>query len=538
MASQTLSSIHYGGYTYSVGDTIKLNSNYMFTSITGTNKKYNDVYQTNVWEITTIYNPDYYSYEIYNPIQLTVYSGDTSTGGGYVALSQILEGSGGTPDTYTISYNANGGSGAPGNQTKTYNVTLTLSSTKPTRSGYDFLGWSTSSTATSATYGAGGSYTANSGATLYAVWKLKTYTVTFNANGGTCSTGSKTVNHGSTYGTLPTPTRTGYTFLGWYTSATGGSKVTSSTSYPNSGNITLYAHWDANPYTYNIVYKSSSGKQLGTSTATYDYDTTNTISPNSFDGYTSPNSQSVKWDSISAKTITFTYSLITYDVTIDCNEGVGVSSTTYNVESPDFTLGEPIRTGYAFTGWTGSNGDTVNKTVTIYTGSFGDKSYVANWAENVLTVNYYSNFATSSFEGALNIVDKDSNVLVKQTEYLYATEYVDGLEDYSSTDSSVCLKRTGYFATGFWGVDIDGTIQISETQGFTTGQELAVALGVTLENGDASIDVYALWKPANVCYYKTENEYKLCNSLYKVNGKWYPAIMYKKIDGTWRQSVI
>ena len=72
--------------------------------------------------------------------------------------------------TYTITYNANGGSGAPSSQTKTYGTALTLSSTTPTRTGYTFLGWATSSTATSATYSASGSYTANSDATLYAVW--------------------------------------------------------------------------------------------------------------------------------------------------------------------------------------------------------------------------------------------------------------------------------------------------------------------------------------------------------------------------------
>ena len=74
--------------------------------------------------------------------------------------------------SYTITYNANGGSGAPSSQTKYYGVSLTLSTTKPTRSGYTFLGWSTSSSATSATYAAGATYTANSAATLYAVWEL------------------------------------------------------------------------------------------------------------------------------------------------------------------------------------------------------------------------------------------------------------------------------------------------------------------------------------------------------------------------------
>ena len=72
--------------------------------------------------------------------------------------------------TYTISYNMNGGSGTISNQTKTNDIALKLSTTKPTRQGYTFSGWSTSSNATTAQYQPGGSYTANSAATLYAVW--------------------------------------------------------------------------------------------------------------------------------------------------------------------------------------------------------------------------------------------------------------------------------------------------------------------------------------------------------------------------------
>lgn len=79
--------------------------------------------------------------------------------------------------SYTVSFNANGGSDAPGNQTKWYNETLTLPSTKPTRSGYAFLGWATSSSG-SVAYSAGGSYTSNSGATLYAIWKPQASTLT------------------------------------------------------------------------------------------------------------------------------------------------------------------------------------------------------------------------------------------------------------------------------------------------------------------------------------------------------------------------
>ena len=73
--------------------------------------------------------------------------------------------------TYAVTYNANGGTGAPGSQTKTHGVTLTLSSTVPTRANYIFQGWATSSTGAVA-YQPGGSYTANAAVTLYAIWKV------------------------------------------------------------------------------------------------------------------------------------------------------------------------------------------------------------------------------------------------------------------------------------------------------------------------------------------------------------------------------
>lgn len=74
-------------------------------------------------------------------------------------------------NSYVVSYNANGGSGAPSDQLKYYGTSITLSSTVPTRSGYTFLGWSTSSAATSATYQPGSTFTLNADTTLYAVWR-------------------------------------------------------------------------------------------------------------------------------------------------------------------------------------------------------------------------------------------------------------------------------------------------------------------------------------------------------------------------------
>ena len=168
-----------------------------------------------------------------------------------------------TAQTYTVSYNANGGSNAPASQTKVHGVTLTLSSTIPYRFNYEFLGWSTSSSATTATYTAGGSYTGNASVTLYAVWKYKpaTYTVGYDANGGTGAPGRQTKTYGVTL-TLTTiqPTRKNYLFLGWSKdrNATSASYSVGG-SYTDNSDVTLYAVWRYEPETYTVRYDANGG---------------------------------------------------------------------------------------------------------------------------------------------------------------------------------------------------------------------------------------------------------------------------------------
>ena len=158
---------------------------------------------------------------------------------------------------YAVSFNANGGTGAPSNQTKYYKTNLSLNETKPIRTGYTFQGWSTSSSATSAEYQPGGSYTKDQSVTLYAVWKANSYTVTYDACGGSVSPSNKSVTYDSTYGTLATPTRTGYSFAGWFTAASGGTQITSGTEVTTASNHTIYAHWTAN--TYTVAYNANGG---------------------------------------------------------------------------------------------------------------------------------------------------------------------------------------------------------------------------------------------------------------------------------------
>ena len=148
-------------------------------------------------------------------------------------------------DNYRVTYNANGGTGAPGAQTKWAHTALKLSSTKPSRTGYTFQGWATSSGG-SVAYQPGGTYTGNAALTLYAVWKLITYTVKYDANGGTGAPGNQTKNYGQSLTLSSTiPTRTNYNFKGWGTSAESTTVAyEAGASYTNNAAITLYAIWE------------------------------------------------------------------------------------------------------------------------------------------------------------------------------------------------------------------------------------------------------------------------------------------------------
>ena len=162
-----------------------------------------------------------------------------------------------TLKTYTVAYDANEGTGAPEAQTKQHNVALTLSTTEPTRAGYEFAGWNTKADGTGDNYDAGASYTANANVTLYAQWTENTVEVTLNANGGKFGDeDSKMVSEtfGESYAkTLAeTPTREGYTFKGWFTASEGGEMITSASKVTNAVAHTVYAQWT--PITYTVKF--------------------------------------------------------------------------------------------------------------------------------------------------------------------------------------------------------------------------------------------------------------------------------------------
>lgn len=150
-----------------------------------------------------------------------------------------------SPKTYTVTYNANSGSGAPSAQTKTGGVTLTLSSTKPTRTGYSFLNWNTKSDGSGSKYASGGSYTTNAAVTLYAQWDPIKYSVVYDTNGGTGVIEQQTKIYGTTLQLTTTkPSRAYYDFINWCTDPNGlGDVYESGDVYTGNANLKLYAIW-------------------------------------------------------------------------------------------------------------------------------------------------------------------------------------------------------------------------------------------------------------------------------------------------------
>ena len=147
--------------------------------------------------------------------------------------------------TKTVRLNANGGKVSPASKVVTCGKTYGTLPT-PTRTGYEFDGWYTRESS-GIKVDKNTSVGTNPPTTLYAHWIGKKYTVTLDANGGTVGMKSRTATYGSEYPALPAPTREGYSFDGWYTQKTGGTKVDDNTTVTTAADHTLYAHWHLTP---------------------------------------------------------------------------------------------------------------------------------------------------------------------------------------------------------------------------------------------------------------------------------------------------
>lgn len=268
---------------------------------------------------------------------------------------------------HDVHYDANGGSGAPADQTKTYGKDLTLSSTKPTRGGHTFLSWNTKADGTGDTYQPGATYTHDQDGgtvTMYAKWRVWKHTIHYNANSGSNAPTDQTKTYGQALSLSSSkPTRNGYTFLGWNTKADGtGTDYASGVNYTHDqdgGTVTLYAKWT--PWKHIVHYN----KNVPTSSA----------------------SQTVS------------------NMPVDQTKTFGQLMTISNLV--------PTRKGYTFAGWyTQSNGTgTKYNPGSNYAAdqNGGTVNLYAKWTPWTYKIKYDKNVSSSSSSQAVNNMPEDQS---------------------------------------------------------------------------------------------------------------------------------
>ncbi|CAH0534995.1 hypothetical protein [Oscillospiraceae bacterium] len=320
-------------------------------------------------------------------------------------------------NTYTVTLNTNGGTINSGNVTGyTYGVGATLPTADDmTYTGYTFKGWYDNEGLTGFPVTAI-SDTETGNKEYWAKWEANAYTVTLNTNGGTINNGNVTEYTYGVGATLPTDvTRTGYTFKGWYDNENlTGSPVTA-IGGTEMGNKEYWAKWEINQYT--ITFDTAGGSVVTPITQDYGTAITAPADPTKT-GYTFAGWSPALPATMPAENMTVTaqWTLERYTISYNLNNGTATGNPdSYTVESDAITLNTPTRPGYTFTGWSGTGLDGENNmTVTIPTGSTGDRSYTAHWRYNGGGGSGYSYYTIKATAGAGGSIAPSGNVSVRE----------------------------------------------------------------------------------------------------------------------------
>jgi len=331
---------------------------------------------------------------------------------------------------WTISFNANGGTGSMTAATVVNGSGYTIPANTFNWTNHAFMRWDTSPAGTGTSYAAGAniaSVTAN--ITLYAIWQIDSCTITFNGNGATAgSMTSGTVAYGGDY-TIPANafSRTGYTFLRWNTSSAGnGTNYAAGAEIPDvTSNITLYAIWQITTRAISFNPVSSSGSGTGTMTAvTVDYGSNYTTPVCTFSppaGYSFS-----RWNTL-ASGLGFSYNpgeqvpnvtanttlyaiwqINTYTVTFNANGGTGIMTNgtvnyggNYTVPVNSFT-----RTGYTYQRWNtqAAGGGTNYSAGEIISGVTSNVTLYAIWQITTMTISFNPVSSTGTGTGSMSSV--------------------------------------------------------------------------------------------------------------------------------------
>ena len=266
----------------------------------------------------------------------------------------------------------------------------------PARQGYTFAGWTPEVAAT-----------VTADATYTAQWTANQYTLTLDANGGKVESATLTVTYDAAIGTLPVPTRTGYTFNGWFDAE--GKEVTAETVYTVADNSTVTAKWTANQYTLTL---DANGGKVEPATLTVTYDAAiGTLPVPTRTGYTFAGWFDAQGKEATAETVytvagdstvTAKWTANEYILTLNANGGMFVMPLTEDAEAVttltitvvyDQPIGElpvPERAGYTFNGWFDADGNEVTA-ATVYTIA-GDSTVTAKWTANKYTITLNPNY--------------------------------------------------------------------------------------------------------------------------------------------------
>ena len=297
---------------------------------------------------------------------------------------------------YTITLDLNGGSGQ---EKVIYTITdEDFELPTPTRNGYEFVGWTgeritTPQTSVKIPRGSTGNkaYTAN--------WKVIQYTIITLLEGGNAgSSGAYVYTVEETF-TLPTPTRTGYTFWGW--TGEGITKPQPNVTIPkgSTGDKTYIENWVETGYTITLDLNGGSGKEKVIYTMTdEDFELpTPTRNGYEFVGWTGERittpqtSVKIPKGSTGNKAYTANWKVIRYTITLVTNGGAVIASIRYTVEDSVTLPIPPERPGYEFAGWVlDGSGQFPSTPMIIPEGSTGDRIYEAEWRVATYTITYVS----------------------------------------------------------------------------------------------------------------------------------------------------
>ena len=357
-------------------------------------------------------------------------SGGGSSGGGTTTTSV----------PYTVAFNANGGTGTMANLSFAAGATKALTINTFTRTGYIFVGWAKSASATTSAYDDGQSVkdlTTTSGATvtLYAVWQANAYTIKFNKNGGSGTMANLAMKYGTAKAlTANAFQRPNYNFLGWATSASATTATYTNKQSVNNlvttpdGSITLYAVWQTMRevtaisararYPWNgYVDIDLTFRAAGLSTVSFEVkDTKGNTNLNARTFYlgnpekkvttleAQPGTHRFVWDAaadLGQVTIpSFAVTAKVREKYFDVNVTGGTGSGSF-VQGKSATLTAAAKTGYTFTSWSGTDADkallaNAASATTTLTIPARDVAYEATYTPNTYTVKFNANGGTGT----------------------------------------------------------------------------------------------------------------------------------------------